>query len=585
VFDSNASSHDGSIGSLERPSPFARGARAAGDFVPYVTRQGILTAAIENATAGFAERLGMPVEQRDPLKRLFDPDFTQPLWEYEYSKIGPQIPGALHAQQLEAFTHEAYHSWLFWGNQSGKTTIAAVICVMMALGRHPLQTSGQIRAPGVHIWASALTWELWENILLPELLTWIPPDRILDAPPPNRHSTKRDILVLADNGRISRITGKAAEQGAERYQSARIDLVWLDEEHPEAIWDELQPRLLRWRGRSIATMTPLKGLTWVHSRIYEPVQTGRIPRTRHWYSHAGVAANPGITREAIAELTEELKNTPSQLAARLHGHFVRPFGTVYDFDITRDGIELEQAALATFVAAARHYGCIDLGKWRFAFVWFGVDPNGVMVVLDEYFSQNESADVRAAAIDALLTQHHVPESIIIRADCADPDAIKQLNAALERLGSKYYVFPVDAKLKARSAGIMRVESLLTRGALKVRRGIGAGQTWKLGLGAQGTGKPVRGSRWIWEINNWQYPKAADGKVQKDDPDDATADGADMMDATRYGVMTWLGPLDVPTPRKHPTHEEQVWKEALQQQQEEDEETAPGHEYGDVVDEG
>jgi hypothetical protein len=34
-------------------------------------------------------------------------------------------------------------------------------------------------------------------------------------------------------------------------------------------------------------------------------------------------------------------------------------------------------------------------------------------------------------------------------------------------------------------------------------------------------------------------------VQKDDPDDATADGADMMDGTRYIVMTWLGPLEEP----------------------------------------
>jgi phage terminase large subunit-like protein len=575
-----------SIGAIERQSPFASGPAAQRDFVPYVTRQTILTSAIESATSGFAERLALPVEQRDPLKRLFDPDFTQPLWEYEYSKIGPEIPGALHAKQLEAFCSTAYHQWLFWGNQSGKTTIAAVICVMAALGRHPLQASGTMRQPGVHIWASGLTWELWENILLPELLTWIPPDRILDAPPPNRKSTKRDILILADNGSISRITGKAAEQGPEKYQSARIDLVWLDEEHPEAVWDELQPRLLRHRGRSIASMTPLKGLTWVHGRIYEPIIAGLIKPDRHVYSHAGVSSNPGITPEAIAELTEELKNNPSQLSARLDGFFVRPFGTVYEFDLTRDGVELEGEALATFIAGARHYASIDLGKWRFAFMWFGVDRDSAAVLLEEYFSQNETADVRAKAIHELLTRHKVPESIIIRADCADPDGIKELNDAFARLGSPYYVFAVDAKLKARSAGIMRVESLLTRGAFKVRRGIGRDQVWKLGLGAAGTGKPVRGSRWIWEINNWQYPKMPDGKVQKDDPDDNTADGADMMDATRYGVMTWLGPLDLALPKVHPTPEQAIWKEALQEQQDdEDEESSEGQEYGASIDEG
>jgi phage terminase large subunit-like protein len=574
----------GSSAALTREDPRAVD-RAAGLFVPYLTRQGILTSAIENATSGFAERLKLPVEQRDPLKRLMDPDFTQPLWEYEHSKIGPEIPGAMHAKQLEAFVHHAIHRWLFWGNQAGKTSLGAIDCVATALGRHPLQLSGAIRQPGVHIWASALTWELWENILLPELLTWIPPDRVLDAPPPNRHSTKRDILILADNGKISRITGKAAEQGAEKYQSARVDLVWLDEEHPEAVWDEMQPRLLRYRGRTLATMTPLKGLTWVHGRIYEPMQTGRIAPTRHWYSHAGVSSNPGIDAAAIAELTEELKNNPSQLAARLEGVFVRPTGTVYDFDITRDGIELEKERLESFVARSRHYAMIDLGKWRFAFIWFGVDPDGVAVFVEEYFSQNESADVRAKAIDTLLRKHKVPESIIIRADCADPDGIKQLNDALERISSPYYVFAVDGKLKGRSAGILRVESLLTRGALKVRRSIGSDQTWRLGMGASSLGKPIRGSRWIWEINNWQYPRAADGKVQKDDPDDATADGADMMDATRYGVMTWLGPLDEVRDRIHPTHDQEVWKEALLQDEEDDEDgRSEGSEFGTVVDE-
>jgi phage terminase large subunit-like protein len=138
--------------------------------------------------------------------------------------------------------------------------------------------------PPVVTWASALTWELWEKMLLPELLSWIPAWRILDAPPAFKHSTKRDIVVLADNGRESRITGKAAQQGAEAYQSARVDDVWLDEEHPEDVWDEMQPRLLRRGGRTLATMTPLKGFTWVHGRVYEPIRTGLLTPDRHWYS-------------------------------------------------------------------------------------------------------------------------------------------------------------------------------------------------------------------------------------------------------------------------------------------------------------
>jgi hypothetical protein len=61
---------------------------------------------------------------------------------------------------------------------------------------------------------------------------------------PRMHSTKRDIVIFADNGTESLITGKAAQQGADQYQSARVHRVWLDEEHPEAVYDEMQPRLL-----------------------------------------------------------------------------------------------------------------------------------------------------------------------------------------------------------------------------------------------------------------------------------------------------------------------------------------------------
>ncbi len=191
---------------------------------------------------------------------------------YERSYTDPEIPTVLHPKQWAEIHSDHRYRWLFWANQSGKTVTGAIDCALTALGRHPTQHM----EPPCEIWASALTWELWEQILLPELLTWLPPARVLDAPPPKRQSTKRTIIVLADNGAQSRIVGKSAEQGASKYQSARIAHAWLDEEHPESIWDELQPRLVRFGGRTIATMTPLLGMTWCYHRIYDQWKKGRI---------------------------------------------------------------------------------------------------------------------------------------------------------------------------------------------------------------------------------------------------------------------------------------------------------------------
>jgi len=496
----------------------------------------------------------------DPLQRLLDPTFTGRIWLYEASKIGPELPGSLHAKQVEALERDTLHSWLFWANQSGKTTLGAVATALLSLGRHPLQQAGVIAMPPIQAWASALSWELWQNVLLPELLTWIAPDRIVDAPAPFRASMKRDILVKADNGQISRITGKAAEQGSEKYQAARVHWVWLDEEHPEAVWNEMQPRLARFRGRTMATMTPLKGeSTYVFSRIYEPVHSGRIPLDRHWFSHAGVADNPGISDARVHELEAEFANTPSQLAARLYGKFVKPAGAVYQFDISKHGVDLEGTRLQSFLRRAKLYGLFDLGKWRFAFAWGGVDDDGLTLV-DEVFSQNESADQRAKKIHDQLTGHGVRE-ISIWGECADPEELRAINEAFERLDSPFRFYPVEAKLKNRKQGITRVESMINRGALRVRRSMGRGQVWRLGMSSASNGAPMEGSRWVWEANNWQYPEMPDGKVQKDDPDDASADGADMMDGTRYLAMTLYGSVETEVaapPNK--TRLQEIWRE-------------------------
>jgi hypothetical protein len=183
-----------------------------------------------------------------------------------------------------------------------------------------------------------------------------------------------------------------------------------------------------------------------------------------------------------------------------------------------------------------------------------------MIVVDEIYSQRETLDVRAIAIhDKLLTRRKVrAPNFWIWGDCANPQDIMEINQAFARMkldaqgyaigegekkpvahvGSPYRVTAVQAENKIIKVGVTRLENLISRGAFVVRRGIGALQVWMLGMNSARAGTPIEGSRLIWEIDNWQYPKTDDAKVQKDVPDDATADGADMMAATRYMVMSW-----------------------------------------------
>jgi phage terminase large subunit-like protein len=489
-------------------------------------------------------RRGVTSEPLDPLTRLLSPAFTETLWEYEQSRTEPKIPGNLHPKQREVFDTLARHYWLFWGNQVGKTTIGAVTVVSACLGRHPVLN--RLWSAPLTCWASALTWELWENILLPELLTWIPPDRLLDAPEPYKHSTKRHILIRADNGTISRITGKAAEQGAARYQSARVHIFWSDEEHPQSVWDEAQPRLLRHGGITLNTMTPLKGLTWVYHRIYEPWRKGLTEPGDHFVSHAGLADNPAIGPEQIEALDRQFQHSPAQLAARKFGHFVRPSGLALNYDPDKHLLkehESTQEKMQALVSLGSVFAGIDFGRWRFAFTLWAVDRDGVVHCVDEVFSQKEDLLDRAQLLDDMLRGYGVPTSLRIWGDAANPTDIAEINSRLrevskERDGRAYHVLPVAMDNKIRTASVERLNDLLGRGALKFRRGLMQGRVWKLGWNAASDGYPVEGSRLLWEMDNWKYPEPGADKAQKQDPDDNTADGADAIASMRYAIMSW-----------------------------------------------
>lgn len=89
----------------------------------------------------------------DPLAVLRAANSEAPTWDYEFSHVGP-LPTTLHAKQLEARASSARHRFLFWANQSGKTSFCATEWCDIALGRHPVWSA--VFQPPVTLWASRL---------------------------------------------------------------------------------------------------------------------------------------------------------------------------------------------------------------------------------------------------------------------------------------------------------------------------------------------------------------------------------------------------------------------------------------------
>ena len=240
----------------------------------------------------------------------------------------------------------------------------------------------------------------------------------------------------------------------------------------------------------------------------------------------------------LAEAQHDVFGTNQALALR----YAKPRHTVTGMD--RD-------AKRALVKRGRVSGGIDFGAYRFAWQLSVMTPDSARTVLEEVFSQQEGLEARARTIHARCVDLGVPPTTFF-GDSANPQDITELNIAFQRIGSPYRVAPVvksgQGQGAFRQVAVERINDLLDRGLLRFADTLGDGQRWALNRTASSHGQEMQGSRLLWEIGEWSYPVPTPGEPQSQDPDDATADGADAIAALRYDVMsTWQAPKDTTRP--------------------------------------
>jgi phage terminase large subunit-like protein/phage terminase large subunit len=178
-----------------------------------------------------------------------------------------------------------------------------------------------------------------------------------------------------------KILSLSSESGREKYQGGSVSLVVLDEEHPKDIFDESMLRCIDLRGKVICTMTPLKGITWVHDVFIENPQIGYGK-----YSISGLD-NPYISsvkmRKAIAHMSEEAQRS------RLFGEFTNQQGLVYS------EFKREIHVVESFVPPAdwSRDRAIDFGvRNPFCCLYFAHDErDDVLHVYDEYYQTEKTS--------------------------------------------------------------------------------------------------------------------------------------------------------------------------------------------------
>lgn len=289
----------------------------------------------------------------------------------------------VHQKQLAFHKCGKKNRWVFGGNRSGKTECGAVESVYMARGIHPYRQNKN----NVFGWVVSLSQQVQRDVAQGKILSYINPSWIEDV---TMLSGKKESLKygVIDQIRIKNVFGgtsiigfKSCDQGREKFQGSSLDFVWFDEEPPEDIYDECRMRVLDKRGDIFGTMTPLKGLTFIHDKIY--LNTENNPEV--WCEFMEWADNPYLDAQEIALLTKTLSN--EQLESRRFGRFKASSGLVYpEFD------EEIHVLKEPFVIPKEWQDEISIDPGLnnpLSAHWFCVDYDGNVYVVAEHFEAGQ----------------------------------------------------------------------------------------------------------------------------------------------------------------------------------------------------
>ena len=222
---------------------------------------------------------------------------------------------APHEGQLPFHESAAKIRAIFGGNRSGKTEAGGAETAMTATQSQRYRSRPMRK--DVKILVGSESNEYNRDIIVPKLRKWIPPSHIIKETRIQRGFL--DFWSLKDGGTIK---FKNYEQEANKWAGDDYDEIWLDEEPPYDIYKECLLRIIDRGGSIVLTMTPIKGLTWVFTDVWEKNGTNGIECFL-----MDMDINPYLLQAdkdlVLANLTEQEKQI------RKEGKFVALQGLIY----------------------------------------------------------------------------------------------------------------------------------------------------------------------------------------------------------------------------------------------------------------
>ena len=183
---------------------------------------------------------------------------------------------------------------------------------------------------------------------------------------------------------------KAYEMGYKVFTSEQVDIVWLDEEPPEAIMSQCLIRMATTRGNMYMTFTPEEGMTAIVAQFMTNLKTGQSLTIATWDDA------PHMTPELQKLILDKLP--PHERDMRSKG--VPMVGQGLVFPIREELIKVEPFKIPDYWA---HICGLDIGAWNHytAASWIAHDRDSDTVyVYDCYKAQGQTPPIHAAALKA-----------------------------------------------------------------------------------------------------------------------------------------------------------------------------------------
>jgi phage terminase large subunit-like protein len=351
------------------------------------------------------------------------------------------------------------------GNRSGKTEVGAIKVYDICMHRHPtVKFEGPVNARAVGL-------QFRENVLkvlLPKFKKIVNKSDLLGGS--WKTAFNRDMMQLRFNNG-SMINFMSDEQGEDAHRGDSCHVIWIDEQGSEPVFNECLARIADVDGIIICTLTPEKGMTWLHDKYFNFARMGSDIEL-HIFS---TLSNPYIKNRvrlvrSYANLDERTRRI------KLWGDAIRFAGLVYN-EIQSCHI-IDQFLIPEYEKWNLILG-IDIGLNNpTAVVFWAISPVDEIFQVDEIYHTNTSIEeIAAEAAERVANQwkHLVLRYAVMDARSAtrrneqerrkrtNLDAWKE-NFSVGPEGKKK-VLPCQYKISSRTEGavanrIMSMHSLL-----------------------------------------------------------------------------------------------------------------------------